>query len=119
MPEPALIEQLREHLKRVAHPVTIVAALDDGDFSRDLRALLEDVAELSERIALRVETRPGERAPSCEIVAEGAAAGVRFAGIPLGHELTSFVLHLRAPASGSGAVDAATRSSARSARRSS
>jgi alkyl hydroperoxide reductase subunit F len=57
-----------------------------------LRALLETVASLSERITL-VE-RADARTPSFAIERVDGEESVRFAGIPLGHEFTSLVLAL-------------------------
>lgn len=90
-----LASQLRAHLQRITRPVEIVAALDGGDASRDLRALLDEVAALHPQLRLRVEApAPGERSPSFSVGSEGEPARVRFAGVPLGHEFTSFVLAL-------------------------
>ena len=89
-----LRSQLAAHLQRITRAVEIVATLDGGDASHELAALLEEVEALHPQVRLRVERESGERAPSFAIASEGSAARVRFAGVPLGHEFTSFVLAL-------------------------
>ena len=88
-----LKNQLKAYLEKVVHPVDIVATLDDGDKSREMRALLQEIAELSNRLTL-VERNDGERVPSFAVSRAGSDMGIRFAGIPMGHEFTSLVLAL-------------------------
>ncbi|MEO8746893.1 MAG: alkyl hydroperoxide reductase subunit F [Rhodanobacter sp.] len=85
--------QLKIHLEKITQPIELVASLDDSAKSTELRELLEEIASLSERIML-VRKDDNERKPSFAINRTGTDVGVRFAGIPLGHELTSFVLAL-------------------------
>jgi alkyl hydroperoxide reductase subunit F len=95
MLDPTLTSALRTHLARIERPVEIAATLDDGDASRELAALLEEVAALHPLLRLsRAPAGSGERAPSFAIASEGAPARVRFAGVPGGHEFSSFVLAL-------------------------
>jgi alkyl hydroperoxide reductase subunit F len=92
MLDDSLKTQLATYLERVTQPIELVASLDDGDASREMRALLDEIVALSPRITL-VEERD-ERTPSFAIRRSGAAIDLRFAGIPLGHEFTSLVLAL-------------------------
>jgi NADH-dependent peroxiredoxin subunit F len=86
--------QLASYLERMTQPVEIVASLDDGDASRELRGLLADIAEASPRVSI-VETRDSpDRAPSFGVTRPGESTRVRFAGLPMGHEFTSLVLAL-------------------------
>jgi NADH-dependent peroxiredoxin subunit F len=86
--------QLAAYLERMTQPVELVASLDDEPASRELQALLADIAEASPRLTV-VETRGGpHRTPSFAVARPGASAGVRFAGLPMGHEFTSLVLAL-------------------------
>ena len=85
--------QLGTYLERVTLPVELRASLDDGAQSQELRAFLEDIASLSDKITL-TDAAPGARVPSFEIARAGTDVAVRFAGIPLGHEFTSLVLAL-------------------------
>jgi NADH-dependent peroxiredoxin subunit F len=93
MLDPALASQLEAHLRHVTQPVELVASLDDGTRSAELRALLEQVASLSEQVTVRFDGDDVRR-PSFEIRRTGTDVSVTFAAIPLGHELTSFVLAL-------------------------
>ena len=85
--------QLKAYLEKLAHPIELVAALDDRDSSRELDALLRDIAALSDKITLRRDDND-VRKPSFAINRVGSDIGVRFAGIPMGHEFTSLVLAL-------------------------
>jgi NADH-dependent peroxiredoxin subunit F len=94
MLDATLKAQLASYLERMTQPVEIVASLDDGQASRDLQALLKDIADASPRVSV-VETRGGPyRTPSFSISRPGEANGPRFAGLPMGHEFTSLVLAL-------------------------
>ncbi|MFT0534325.1 alkyl hydroperoxide reductase subunit F [Castellaniella hirudinis] len=84
--------QLGTYLERVTLPIQLRAALDDSAQSQELRTFLEEIAGLSDKITL-VEAADG-RVPSFEIARADSDVGVRFAGMPLGHEFTSLVLAL-------------------------
>ena len=86
--------QLKIYLEKLQQPVELVAALDDGEPSLELRQLLSDIRDLSDKITLRSDDSSDARRPSFLIRRVGTDVGVRFAGIPLGHEFTSLVLAL-------------------------
>ena len=86
--------QLKSYLEKVSRPIEIVAALDDGAKSQELLALLEDIASLSERVTVIERRGDDQRKPSFSIGEPGKDTGIRFAGIPMGHEFTSLVLAL-------------------------
>jgi alkyl hydroperoxide reductase subunit F len=84
-------DQLRELFTKLRRPVVLAVSLDDSPKSQELAELLDEVAALSDQIS--VERRDDdERRPSFAIERTGTDVSVRFAGIPMGHELTSFVL---------------------------
>jgi alkyl hydroperoxide reductase subunit F len=85
--------QLKAYLEKVTQPIELVASLDDGEKSRELEGLLQDVASLSDRISYSRRDDDARR-PSFAINRAGTDVGVRFAGIPMGHEFTSLVLAL-------------------------
>jgi alkyl hydroperoxide reductase subunit F len=85
--------QLKSYLERVTQPIELVASLDDGAKSQELLGLLQDIDALSDQITLRSDGQDA-RKPSFSINRPGADIGVRFAGIPMGHEFTSLVLAL-------------------------
>lgn len=86
--------QLQGYLEKVTQPIELVASLDDSDAARELDALLQEIASLSPHIATRRDDAADVRKPSFAINRVGTDVGVRFAGIPMGHEFTSLVLAL-------------------------
>jgi alkyl hydroperoxide reductase subunit F len=93
MLDASLKTQLSAYLEKLQQPIQLVASLDDGEKSRELEALLQDIASLSDKVEY-VRADDDARRPSFAIVRKGTAIDVRFAGIPLGHEFTSLVLAL-------------------------
>ncbi|MBB5684697.1 alkyl hydroperoxide reductase subunit F [Sphingobium boeckii] len=88
-----LKQQLQGYLVNIREPIELVASLDEGAKSHELQQLLEEIAGLSDKVSLaRADGDP--RTPSFMIRRVGTDIGVRFAGIPLGHEFTSLVLAL-------------------------
>jgi len=85
--------QLKAYLEKVTQPFEIVASLDDGDKSRELLSLLQDIAGLSDKITLKTDGDDA-RKPSFSLNRIGGNISLRFAGIPMGHEFTSLVLAL-------------------------
>jgi len=94
MLDASLKDQLQTHLQRITQPVALVATLDDGEKSRELSALLQDIASLSDKITLSRDAGTTQRTPSFAIQRAGTDLAVRFAAIPMGHEFTSLVLAL-------------------------
>jgi len=88
-----LKSQLQAYLEKVVHPIELVASLDGGQSSQELKELLEDIAPLSDMVSLRLDGTDA-RKPSFAINRTGTDVTVRFAGIPMGHEFTSLVLAL-------------------------
>ncbi|KVE23757.1 alkyl hydroperoxide reductase subunit F [Burkholderia singularis] len=89
-----LKNQLKSYLERISRPVELVASLDGSDKSRELRALLDEIASLSPRVSVVERRDDAERKPSFTVGEPGRDARIRFAGIPMGHEFTSLVLAL-------------------------
>ncbi len=89
-----LKQQLQTYLERVTQPIEIVASLDDSDASREMLALLQDIASLSSNIVVQEQHNDSERKPSFALNRVGSDMKIRFAGIPMGHEFTSLVLAL-------------------------
>jgi NADH-dependent peroxiredoxin subunit F len=87
--------QLQSYMSHLVHPIAIVASVDESQTSTEMMELLNELAALSEKI--RITHEPDQRTPSFAIKREDANAqsvGIRFAGIPMGHEFTSLVLAL-------------------------
>jgi alkyl hydroperoxide reductase subunit F len=89
-----LKNQLKSYLEKMTQPVELVASLDTGDKSREMQSLLQEITTLSDQITLVERFDDAERKPSFAINRPGGGVGIRFAGIPMGHEFTSLVLAL-------------------------
>ncbi len=87
--------QLKAYLERLVSPIELLTYTDASAASQELRTLVAEIAELSDRITVREGDDPAARKPSFAVNRQGeAASGVAFAGLPLGHEFTSLVLAL-------------------------
>ncbi len=86
--------QLKAYLERLQKPLELVASLDDSKAAGEVKSLLADLAALSDKITVRENNDLDVRKPSFLITNPGVDSGVRFAGVPLGHEFTSLVLAL-------------------------
>ena len=84
--------QLKTYMANITQPIELVASLDEGAKSRELEDLLNEIAELSDKVT--VASGDDKRKPSFMIRRVGTDIGVTFAGIPMGHEFTSLVLAL-------------------------
>ena len=86
--------QLKAYLEKVSQPLEIVAALDDGEKSAEMRQLLDDIVALSDKITLVEASGAAGRKPSFTLARKGEPPRVEFAGLPMGHEFTSLILAL-------------------------
>ncbi len=94
MLDDTLKSQLQQYMGLLRQPLRLIASLDDSATSQEMRGLLDDiVAAGNGKIALDASGSDARR-PSFVIAREGESTGVRFAGLPLGHEFTSLVLAL-------------------------
>ena len=94
MLETNLKTQLKAYLEKVTLPIEITANIDGTEASREMQGLLNDIVTLTDKIALHETSDAAVRAPSFAINRVGSDMGIRFAGIPMGHEFTSLVLAL-------------------------
>ena len=85
--------QLQAYMANIKQPIELVPSLDATPKSTELRQLLEEIAGMSDLVSLAADEGDA-RKPSFRISRAGQTQGVRFAGIPLGHEFTSLVLAL-------------------------
>ena len=85
--------QLQAYLGKLQRPIALIATLDESAAAVELRDLLREVATLSALISLH-EDGSATRRPSFAVTVPGEAGRIEFAGIPMGHEFTSFVLAL-------------------------
>ncbi|MGY0778542.1 alkyl hydroperoxide reductase subunit F [Azospirillum argentinense] len=85
--------QLKAYFDKITQPIELAASLDDGAKSQEMQALLQDIASLSDKITF-VRSDDDARKPSFAIKRTGTDIGVRFAGLPMGHEFNSLILAL-------------------------
>jgi alkyl hydroperoxide reductase subunit F len=93
MLDPATTTQLKSYLEKIVIPIELLASLDDSPKSVELLALLDETAALSDSVTVR-RVDDDVRRPSFAISRIGTDVSVRFAGLPMGHEFTSYVLAL-------------------------
>lgn len=93
MLDDALKAQLQQYLGLLRQPIRLIASLDDSETGVDMKNLLETIVSLSDKVTLDT-TGNDVRKPSFVVARAGETQGVRFAGLPLGHEFTSLVLAL-------------------------
>ncbi len=87
--------QLSAYMDKLVYPIAIVASVDGSSKSNEMMDLLTELTAMSDKIYLTEEQN--QRTPSFAIKrfeADAASVGIRFAGIPMGHEFTSLVLAL-------------------------
>ncbi|MGD6875011.1 alkyl hydroperoxide reductase subunit F [Bacillus infantis] len=84
--------QLAQYLQLMEGEVLLKVSAGSDDVSRDMLALVDELASMSSSI--KVEKAELHRTPSFSVNRIGEDTGVTFAGIPLGHEFTSLVLAL-------------------------
>ena len=85
--------QLAAYLERLRQPIELVASPDSSDAARQMLALLQDIAALSDKVSIR-EDGSATRKPSFSVGRPGEQARISFAGVPMGHEFTSLILAL-------------------------
>ena len=89
----ATTAQLKSYLGNLRRPIELVASLGTDAKSADTRALVEEIAALSDKVSARFDGDDARR-PSFAIRADEGRAEAVFAGLPLGHEFTSLILAL-------------------------
>ena len=94
-----LTTQLRSYLTMLTTNVTLVPSPYTGDDStraeksRQMDELLAEIADLSDAVSV-ADPVANHYEPSFAVTRPGTDIGVRFAGLPMGHEFTSLVLAL-------------------------
>jgi alkyl hydroperoxide reductase subunit F len=93
MLDDTLKAQLQQYLALLRQPIRLIASLDDSETGKDMNELLTTIVGLSDKVTLDTSGNDA-RKPSFVVARDGETQGVRFAGLPLGHEFTSLVLAL-------------------------
>lgn len=85
--------QLKQYLELLESDVVFTASVAEDENSKKVAEFLAEVAEMTPRIT--IEQAALSRTPSFEINPSGTEkSGIAFAGLPMGHEFTSFILAL-------------------------
>ncbi len=92
MLDQSLKGQLGQYLGLLENDVVLRVSLGEGKGSQEVKAFLEEVVSLSDKLSISYEKLP--LSPSFAIDRKDKKTGIVFAGLPLGHEFQSFVLAL-------------------------
>ena len=76
--------QLKAYLEKLTHPVDIIASIDASAKSHEMLAMLKDIAELSDKLALTESPDDKERKPSFLLRRAGNSYGCPLRRYPNG-----------------------------------
>ena len=83
--------QLKVYFEKIVNPIVLEATLDDSPQSAQMLELLNEVAEQSEQITVSTAGK-SKNIPSFTVSKVDEVARIAFSGLPMGHEMTSFIL---------------------------
>lgn len=91
-----IVNQLTAVFSKMQRPLLLKLALDERPVSAELRAYMEEMAALTDKLTVEVPENTQEQELPCVRVflEDGTDTGLAFHGVPGGHEFTSFVLGL-------------------------
>lgn len=100
-----LKSQLKPILERFETKIIIKAVLDGGKTSAEIKSFLTDFAELSDKVSVEIYGKGENEGLEAEIKASyypvfgvydsgGKFTGIKFNGVPGGHEINSFIIAL-------------------------
>jgi len=84
--------QLIPYLDYIEQNVALKVCAGSDQASRNMFEFVQEISELSDKIS--IEKTALERSPSFAIDRADLSSGIVFAGLPLGHELSSFIMAL-------------------------
>ena len=84
--------QLNQYLQLLENDVLLKVSAGSDKLSNDILSLVDELATMSPKI--KIEKTTLAKTPSFSVNRIDEDTGIAFAGIPLGHEFTSFVLAL-------------------------
>ncbi|MCM3453984.1 alkyl hydroperoxide reductase subunit F [Heyndrickxia oleronia] len=90
--DPDIKAQLNQYLQLLENDVLLKVSAGSDKLSNDILSLVDELATMSPKI--KIEKTTLAKTPSFSVNRIGEDTGIAFAGIPLGHEFTSFVLAL-------------------------
>lgn len=83
--------QLKAYFEKIESPIVLEATLDDSPQSAQMLELLNEVAEQSTKITVKT-SGSSKNIPSFTVGKADELARIAFSGLPMGHEMTSFIL---------------------------
>jgi len=86
MLDDTLKSQLQQYLGLLRQPIRLIAALDNSETATDMKALLETIVSLSDKVTLDTSGSDA-RKPSFVVAREGETQGVRLRVCPWGTNL--------------------------------
>jgi thioredoxin reductase (NADPH) len=93
---PEMITQLHTVFAKMEHPLLLKLYLDEREISTELKAYIEELCSLTEKLRMEPGDEKEEVDKPCVRVytVDGIFTGLAFHGVPGGHEFTSFILGL-------------------------
>lgn len=91
MLNPNIIDQLKSAFSKLTENIELLHTESDHEKQTELIEMLEQISSTSDHLSIKSsgETSP---APSFELIYQGVPSGIKFSGIPGGHEFTSLIL---------------------------
>ena len=83
--------QLKVYFEKIVSPIVLTASLDSNPASAQMLELLNEVAEQSDHVTV-VTSGSAKHTPSFTVGKISEGARITFSGLPMGHEMTSFIL---------------------------
>ncbi|CAM3730472.1 alkyl hydroperoxide reductase subunit F [Polynucleobacter arcticus] len=83
--------QLKAYFEKIVSPIVLEATLDESASSAQMLELLNEVAEQSDKITVKTAGK-SQNIPSFTVGKSDETARIAFSGLPMGHEMTSFIL---------------------------
>ena len=84
--------QLSTYMAKIENPIEIVYFDNESDKSAEMVDLLTEVDAMSSMISIKKGKDTTHRSPSFQVNQPDYVTGIVFAGVPMGHEFTSFIL---------------------------
>ncbi|MFQ9514789.1 MAG: FAD-dependent oxidoreductase [Eubacterium sp.] len=91
-----IVNQLNTVFGKMERPLVLKLFLDKRPVSEELKAYMEEIAKLTDKLMVEIIQDSDEKELPCVRVhlQDGTDTGLAFHGVPGGHEFTSFVLGL-------------------------
>ena len=89
-----MISQLNTVFERMENKLCLKIHINDSKTSLELKSYMEELIKLTDKLSLEVINEDGDDIPYVSVFRNDKECGMRFHGVPGGHEFTSFVLGL-------------------------